>query len=186
MHRAKSFEIGYRPWGGAYHPAAYAEMTAIPDGIRFCLWCEEPFAVPACTQDNGPVYMDSCLEAFVDFYPQAKRGYINFEMNAAGALLMQFGPDRGHRRFLTRAETGPKVNPFTAENTWGVQLDVPFSFVQEVYTASQPPDPACLRGNFYKCGSAPEHYICWAPVQTPAPDFHRPEFFQTLWLFSRP
>ncbi|MCK7480493.1 MAG: carbohydrate-binding family 9-like protein [Candidatus Moduliflexus flocculans] len=33
--------------------------------------------------------------------------------------------------------------------------------------------------NFYKCGDETEfpHYGAWSPVETPAPDFHRPEFF---------
>ncbi len=33
--------------------------------------------------------------------------------------------------------------------------------------------------NFYKCGdeTAVPHYGAWSPIDTPQPDFHRPEFF---------
>ena len=38
------------------------------------------------------------------------------------------------------------------------------------------------RGNFYKCGNKlpRRHYLSWAPIDTPAPDFHRPEFFESI------
>jgi hypothetical protein len=38
------------------------------------------------------------------------------------------------------------------------------------------------RANFYKCGDETEtpHFGAWSPVQTPQPDFHRPEFFGRL------
>ena len=39
--------------------------------------------------------------------------------------------------------------------------------------------PEKLRGNIYKCGdrTAHPHYLSWAPIGTPSPDFHRPEYF---------
>ena len=39
-----------------------------------------------------------------------------------------------------------------------------------------------MKGNFYKCGdhlSVP-HFLSFAPIGVPKPDFHRPEFFCTL------
>jgi hypothetical protein len=35
------------------------------------------------------------------------------------------------------------------------------------------------RGNIYKCGDAlpVPHYVSWRPIDTPDPDFHRPEYF---------
>lgn len=128
------------------------------------------------------MYLDSCLEAFLAFYPEAGSAYINFEMNASGALLMQFGPDRANRRMLERADGAPRVTPFSGDAEWGVVLDVPFAFVQRVYGMAEPPRAEALRGNFYKCGAVPgrEHYLCWAPIDAPAPDFHRPECFRPV------
>jgi len=39
-----------------------------------------------------------------------------------------------------------------------------------------------LRGNLQKCAdkSASPHWMTAFPVHTPKPDFHRPEFFQSL------
>ncbi|MDE6137165.1 MAG: hypothetical protein K2F97_06800, partial [Muribaculaceae bacterium] len=44
--------------------------------------------------------------------------------------------------------------------------------------------PVEMRGNFYKCASATSqpHYLSWNPIDTPEPDFHRPEFFGKLIL----
>lgn len=39
-----------------------------------------------------------------------------------------------------------------------------------------------LRGNFYKCGdlTSEPHYLSWAPITFPRPNFHLPAFFGTL------
>ena len=187
MSKDALFEIACWPWGGEYRPKAYAKMQEIPGGIEIRLWCEEVFAPPACTEDGGPVYLDSCLEAFMAFYPEAGDAYINFEMNAAGALLMQFGPERAGRCALEKTNDGPFVTPFSDDASWGVRLDVPYAFIQKVYGMPAPPRIERIRGNFYKCGAVAgrEHYACWAPIQTPAPDFHRPEFFQPLCPVTR-
>jgi hypothetical protein len=44
--------------------------------------------------------------------------------------------------------------------------------------------PEKIKGNFYKCadGTDSPHYVTWNPVQTPTPDFHRPEFFGELYF----
>ena len=44
--------------------------------------------------------------------------------------------------------------------------------------------PEKLRATFYKCGdkTAHPHFLSWNPVGTPAPDFHRPDFFGELIL----
>jgi hypothetical protein len=39
--------------------------------------------------------------------------------------------------------------------------------------------PEKIMGNFYKCAdeTISPHYLSWNPIDAPAPDFHRPEFF---------
>ena len=56
-------------------------------------------------------------------------------------------------------------------------LDIPAStFGLETFAGLQ------ARGNFYKCGDRlpVPHYLSWAPIGTPKPDFHRPEYFDRL------
>lgn len=178
------FNIGQYPWGGQYRPGAFAVARATETTLEVILWCEEPFVPPACKKANGPVYLDSCLEAFVMFYPQHTEGYINFEMNALGTLLLQFGKGRHDRRFL-KPEADmlfPQAFPFQTAGKWGVKLEVPVLFVQKIYGLAEPVNLRNIRANFYKCGACPgkEHYACWVPPQTPEPDFHRPESFQRI------
>src|SRR4030042_2039223 len=55
------------------------------------------------TRFQDPVYKDSCVEFFVDPFPEKKVGYINLETNALGALLVAIGPGRNRRTPIPQA-----------------------------------------------------------------------------------
>ena len=64
--------------------------------------------------------------------------------------------------------------------TWRVGVVIPFELI-----GVDPGNlPHSIRANFYKCGdkTAHPHYLSWSPIDTPKPDFHRPEFFGELLL----
>jgi hypothetical protein len=64
--------------------------------------------------------------------------------------------------------------------TWRVGVVIPFELI-----GVDPENlPESIRANFYKCGdkTAHPHYLSWSPIETPKPDFHRPEFFGELLL----
>ena len=64
--------------------------------------------------------------------------------------------------------------------SWRVGVIIPFELI-----GVDPENlPKTLRANFYKCGdkTAHPHFLSWNPVETPQPDFHRPEFFGELRL----
>lgn len=136
------------------------------------------------TKFQDPVYKDSCVEFFIDAFPAKKLGYVNLEMNAAGALLAAFGPDRAHREPLWPEDlagmgliVGQELWPEFGE-AWFVEYKLPLELFQKLYGEK------IIAGhhaaaNFYKCGDETEtpHYGAWSPVETPSPDFHRPEFF---------
>lgn len=134
------------------------------------------------TEDGGSVWEDSCCEIFLQG-PDGKE-YFNFEMNAAGVLLAAHGTGRGDRVQLPAETVKSIVRMATVEApqeyaggvwSWRTILMIPFDVM------GYDPDslPASLRGNIYKCGdkTAHPHFLSWNPVGTPAPDFHRPEFF---------
>ncbi len=133
---------------------------------------------------QDPVYKDSCVEFFVDMFPEKRLGYVNFEMNSYGALLAAFGPDRDNRTPLWPEDlaglntiAGVENWPEVGDN-WTVEYNVPLSLFRKLYGDDVQPGHRA-RANFYKCGDETEvpHYGAWSPVGTPAPDFHRPEFF---------
>ena len=64
--------------------------------------------------------------------------------------------------------------------TWNILVAIPLSLIGLEYKGA----PIAMRANFYKCASATSlpHYLSWAPISTPDPDFHRPEFFAPVTL----
>lgn len=67
-----------------------------------------------------------------------------------------------------------------ADNKWRLRVAIPV----EALWHSGLQTFAGLRAtaNFFKCGDGltVPHYLTWAPVHTPSPDYHRPEFFAPL------
>ena len=139
------------------------------------------------TEDNGRQWEDSCVEMFIQ--DPEKADYYNFEINSLGKGLACYGPVREGRtrrpqeqmeqilRF-GHLEGGPLDKD--GIQTWRVGVVIPFELI------GLHPDnlPHSIRANFYKCGdkTAHPHYVSWSPIDTPKPDFHRPDFFGELIL----
>ena len=137
--------------------------------------------------DRGRIWEDSTCEFFVQV--PGSEEYFNFEVNAAGRLIAARGTGRGDRVFLPDEAFGQIVRITAVDGlptlkdpvdyqglwNWRVMLIIPF----EVIGLDPDALPATLRGNLYKCGdlTAHPHYVTWAPIDTPSPDYHRPEFF---------
>jgi len=142
------------------------------------------------TKFQDPVYKDSCVEMFIDPFPEKRLGYINVETNAAGVALVAIGPDRSRRTPMTQADLkgfeivssvkGP-ISGYHGAEFWTLAYRLPLSVFEKHYGARIRPGQAA-RANFYKCGDETEtpHFGAWSPVRTPQPDFHRPEFFGRL------
>ena len=141
------------------------------------------------TEDNGRQWEDSCVEVFIQDPDGAP--YYNFEINALGKVLACYGPDR-HGRVARPAEEMKRIARFghtvipgptgdlQGVQTWRVGVVIPFELI-----GVDPNNlPNSIRVNFYKCGdkTAHPHYLSWSPIDTPKPDFHRPEFFGELLL----
>ena len=137
--------------------------------------------------DNGRQWEDSCVEVFIK--DPEEDTYYNFEINALGKVLACSGADR-HGRVARPAEEMEEILRFGQLEggpldeggiwTWRVGVVIPFELI------GVDPDnlPESIRANFYKCGdkTAHPHYLSWSPIDTPKPDFHRPEFFGELLL----
>ena len=139
------------------------------------------------TEDNGRQWEDSCVEVFIK--DPEKADYYNFEINALGKVLACYGPVREGR--TRRPEEQMKKilrfghlegGPLDKDGiqTWRVGVVIPFELI-----GVDPQNlPHSIRANFYKCGdkTAHPHYVSWSPIDTPKPDFHRPDFFGELIL----
>ncbi len=173
-----------------YEPRVEARLCWSPRFLHVRFRAEELRIRVRYTKFQDPVYKDSCVELFVDMFPAKRLGYVNFETNAAGTLLAAFGPDRSRRTplwpedlagFAVEGTVSGPVDGEHGADAWTVEYRVPMGLFGKIYGEDVVPGHRAA-ANFYKCGDETErpHYGAWSPVDTPAPDFHRPEFFGEL------
>lgn len=137
---------------------------------------------------NDEVHMDNCVEFFIQF--DNDPNYYNFEFNCLGSIKAAYGTDRHNRSFVTeeqlkKIEQGLKLTICSDEQnriSWrlSAQLNADtfcFSNLQSLHGIG-------CRVNATKCGdSLPQpHFLSWVKIETPEPDFHRPEYFRHLTL----
>ncbi|MCL2100803.1 MAG: carbohydrate-binding family 9-like protein [Fibromonadales bacterium] len=131
-------------------------------------------------QDGEAVWEDSCVEVFLEMLNAG--GYANFEFNSKGVCYAARGKDRQNRTELSKSEYAAitrKPSRITTENDfyrWTLSVQIPIALLGAGGNASQ------IEGNLCKCAdlAAEPHYLAAFPINTKTPDFHRPEFFQSL------
>lgn len=139
-------------------------------------------------ENNSSVHQDSCVEFFV--CPDGKLPYYNFEFNCIGTVHAACRQDR-HTGTPLKDEQLDRIirypscgnRPFEELQglfSWNLLVAIPLDLMDIEYKG----EPIEMKGNFYKCAdltTAP-HFLSWAPIDTPEPDFHRPEFFAPIIL----
>ncbi len=138
--------------------------------------------------NQSKVSEDSCVEFFVEPIPGGE--YWNFEFNCIGTVNASHRMERPAPTRLTDNEIARirrygscGSRPFRELEgifTWNLLVVIPLDLIGVEYKG----EALKMRGNFYKCASAASqpHYLSWNPIDTPAPDFHRPEFFGDIIL----
>ncbi len=172
-----------------------AEVKVIYDtralGVMFRV--EDRYVRSVARNDQDAVYKDSCVEFFFTPGFDLSLGYFNLEMNCSGTMLFHFQPRPREDRIVIPASECTRVErvhsfprivlPEIQEPvTWTLAYEIPYDLL-EIYCPVVKPGPeAVWRANFYKCGdhTSHPHWLTWAPVDRPKPDFHCPEFFGTL------
>lgn len=173
-----------------YEPRVEARLCWSPGFLYVRFRAEEKRIRVRYTKFQDPVYKDSCVEFFVDMFPEKRLGYVNFETNAAGTLLAAFGPDRTHRAslwpedlagFAVDSQIPGPIDGEHGADAWTLEYRVPMGLFRKLYGEDVVPGRRAA-ANFYKCGDETErpHYGAWSRVESPSPDFHRPEFFGLL------
>ncbi|MDR3000306.1 MAG: hypothetical protein LBU89_03485 [Fibromonadaceae bacterium] len=134
-------------------------------------------------QDGEAVWQDSCVEVFLRMLDRSNE-YANFEFNSKGVCYAAHGKDRQNRTELSKDEYAQIIRKPSGVSIdkdfyrWSLSVQIPFTLLGvgknfNVYR---------LDGNLYKCAdhAAEPHYLSAFPINTPNPDFHRPEFFDCL------
>ncbi|GAA0181149.1 carbohydrate-binding family 9-like protein [Clostridium sediminicola] len=168
------------PYGCGYQPeTSFSIWYEAECGFHLEMKCMEQNPKAQYKNHNDPVYKDSCMEFFVNFYPTDKKtGYLNFEMNANGAMLLYYGENRDKRRSVHELLLKKHTVNIT-EQYWQINLLVPLEFIKKIYGKCEFQSGDMIKVNAYKCGDDTKvpHYGCWNKVLAESPDFHRPEFF---------
>ncbi len=171
-----------------YHPLTTA--TLAHDGkdiyVDFFVRCNYLRAVN--DTNMSPVHEDSCVEFFVA--PEGRTPYINFECNCIGTISASRRTDRHNTTPLSDEELNSVRRYASCGNrpfemleglfAWNLCEAIPMSLLGIEWKDT----PVELMGNFYKCAdrTSSPHFLSWAPISTPEPDFHRPEFFSKIIL----
>ena len=137
------------------------------------------------------MWKDSCVEFFFAPGDAAGAGYLNLEMNCGGTMLFyrQSAPFQDRvpvapedlERLLKATTLPPIVDPERAGPvTWLVDYRLPFALVARYCPSMKWPAPGVTwRANFYKFAEhvSHPHWLTWAPIDHPTPNFHLPECF---------
>lgn len=139
--------------------------------------------------DGSPVHKDSCVEFFVKT-PDSLYNYINFEFNCIGTCDAAYRQSREEKEEFTLGEyasikrhtsLGVKtMKEETGIHSWELIVSIPF----ELLDINPENLPKKIAANFYKCADDTQHphFLSWAPIDLPSPDFHCPAFFSELYL----
>ena len=180
--------LGCHLWRDEY-PAFYSCRVAVcgvlQEGILVCLEADEPSPRAVFTGRDEPVWNDSCMEFFFQPFVDDER-YINFEINPNGACLCAVGCGRNDRVFLRELSSlAPEVKAQVSERGWKAELFIPEQLISDVFgRAFSVANTEYIRANCYKCGdlTPSPHYASLFPIDTPNPDYHRPEFFSKIFF----
>lgn len=175
--------LAFTPWPAfSYKPAVQFSIAYMAGAILLNYFVAEKSIRCAATEINGPVWEDACVEFFVSF---DDTGYYNLEFNCIGTALVGFGKEKAGRLLLPESvvrqvRCQATINRQPEGVTWELTAVIPLAvFVQHKLETLK---GTVCKANFYKCGDAlPEpHFLAWANIEAPAPDFHVPAFFGTL------
>ncbi|MEI8374749.1 MAG: carbohydrate-binding family 9-like protein [Planctomycetota bacterium] len=186
----------FHPASSPHRPLARAKLLYSRDALHLRFFVADRYVLSRHTQYQESVYLDSCVEFFVQ--PRGDGGYFNFEINCGGTLLLYYIEDAtrtpdGFARFTKVArELGDQVEIIHSlpevvfpedpcPMDWQIACKIPRN-VLEAYAgplgvwAGQ-----VWRANFYKCAdeSSHPHWASWAPIGEPL-NFHQPSCFAPL------
>ncbi len=176
-----------------HFPFTQAKVAYDNTAIYVIFRVEDRYVKAVAGKNQGPVYLDSCVEFFFSPEDGIKEGYFNLEMNCGGNMLFHHQMEPRTRQTLISEEhiqqvevahTLPEiVNPeIVGDTTWIVEYRIPFSVLSNYHSFPTPEAGSVWRANFYKCAdeTSHPHWLTWAPIDFPRPNFHLPQYFGLL------
>lgn len=175
----------------AFRPVVSGKMMYDNDNLYLIYKVEDRHVRIQMDKFNSSVSTDACVEFFFSPDVNWPLRYFNLEINAGGTALMAYHKD-GERINLSEndfkvveiAHTLPKKldKEISEPVTWYLEFKLPLELLKKYANISQPQKGVNWKANFYKTSSRSSnpHYLTWAVVQNPKPQFHLPHFFGTI------
>lgn len=176
-----------------HHPLVKVKLIYTPQSLGVFFKVQDRYVRCIRTKFQSYVCNDSCVEFFVQ--PKPGRGYLNFEINGGGTMLLYYIEDpqrqkNGFRKFTKVPwkvarhvkifhSLPPVVDPEIRKPVeWNLEYQIPFSLFATYVGSLGELRGQCWRGNLYKCANKTSHphWASWAPLGAEL-DFHLPEYF---------
>lgn len=186
----RKLRIEQYPWGQDYMPETNASVILWEQGgsgIIVRMECMEKDPKATHRENDTWVWEDSCMECFLNFAPEYTDAYLNIEANVDGVVLCEYGRGADDRVKLADMQCPPPaVKIKRLPDRWICYFLIPMETIRRLYGKMWFLPGDVIRGNFYKCGdkTAIPHYGSWNPIDSPTPDFHRPDCFGELEIDS--
>lgn len=186
IETCEKFAVNQYMWNSKQEPKTYGWIGYVEgEGLFAKMVCEESNPRREYKNHREMVCNDSAMEIFFAFTEEAEAltndsMYINFEINANGAMYAKYGKGRKNREFITEEQyemTGCKAE--IENDRWSVEVLIPESFLNQICDFNQVKAGKTFYCNFYKIAECKEieHYGSYSPIDSETPNFHLPVFF---------
>ncbi len=193
IEQCEKFEIRYYMWNSKQEPKAYGWMGYLEGkGFYVRMVCEEKNPKRIYDKHGDRVYKDSAMEIFLAFLEKGEAltnncMYTNFEINANGAMLANYGMGRVNRKSISDEQFGQTgVKAVIEEDKWYLEVLFPESYLKEICDFEEVKNGAPLYCNFYKIAESEEilHFGSYSPIESEKPNFHLPVCFAEAKITS--
>ena len=180
-------------WKSDFSPITKVKLCYDENNLYIIYRVEDKYIYCNTRDFNGPVWEDSCVEFFFSPNPDASNNYFNLEINCCGTVLMAYQRIPGKDFTLIEIEDLQKIEiahslpkliteEIEEATTWTVEYRLPLHILQKYANIVTPDKGVTWKSNFYKCveNNSHPHWLSWAKINSPEPDFHLPQYFGTL------
>ncbi|MDR1504281.1 MAG: hypothetical protein LBT43_17675 [Prevotella sp.] len=192
MQEVQKNEVACVNWPELYPSRPEVGFKIAHNGTHLFLqfFVEENEILAEASEDNGPVWKDSCVEFFMSFGDSLN--YYNLEVSCIGKVLLGYRENKANSEHASPAllsfiKRYPSLGtePFgrrQGDFKWNVLIVVPVSAYWQ--SGLETFSGVKARGNFYKCGDnlTIPHYLSWNPVEAKMPNFHMPFYFGDIYF----
>jgi hypothetical protein len=174
------------PWSEYNYQPVVEFVLAYNEAAVFLKYYVSESAVRAAnSRINSNVWEDSCVEFFISF--DDAPGYYNLEFNCIGTACAGYGATKNNRQLLSpqlvsQIKYQSVIGNRQQEGSihWELTIVIPKNIF--CFTEIGAFKGKRCRVNFYKCGDhlPVPHFVSWANIVWPQPEFHLPDFFGSL------